>query len=163
MKRSEVNKESGSVLVETALIAPILILLIFFGVDLLVYSQGKTVVTQIARESTIYLATVPGTLVSTTPFENVRSNYGYEDWSQACSADYQVADCPHLHTQIRVYRMIASAKGFLDPGPSSITTTYSTEIDGNFVSVAVNVPIHTFFGMMSGNVQRTTKLRRVNT
>lgn len=163
MRRSEVNNESGSVLVETALVAPVLLLLIFFGVDMFFYSQSKTFVSQVARESAFYLATVPGTLVDTNPFINELGKNESADWKLACDANYNDDDCPHLQTQIRVNRMLSSAKVLIDAGNASITTDYDTDADGNFVSVSIDVPVLTFFGMFSGNVQRTVKLRRVNT
>lgn len=163
MKQSEVNNESGVVLVETAFIAPIMFLLIFFGVDMFFYSQSKTFVTQVARESAIYLATVPGTLTSTTPFVDELGKVGVEDWKMICDGDYYDDDCPQLNTQYRAYRMLSSAKGLVDADGSSITTDYDVDGDGNFVSVTINAPVGTLFGMFSGTVQKTVKLRRVNT
>ncbi len=162
MKSLKINNESGAVLVEAALIAPIIILLLFFGVDMFLYSQGKTVVTQVSRESTIYLATVPGTLVNTNPYVNLVAQEDSNTWSQLCDANYNVDDCPHLNTQYRIYRMLESAKSTLRFESANISTQYSTTVEGNFVTVSISVPVKTFFGMFSGNVGNTVKLRRVN-
>lgn len=158
------SKESGVILVEAAMIAPVLMMLIFFSVDLLIYSQGKTVVTQIARDGALYFATVPGVLATSSPsnpttYSNVISNDGTPEWSQLCNNDYNTSDCPHLNTQIRIYRMLSGTRNFIDSDNSTISTSY----DGTFVNVSVDSPVKTFFGFFSPNISKTIRLRRVNT
>lgn len=169
MKRHDVNNESGAVLVEAAIIAPVLFILIFFGVDLFMYTQSKTVVTQITRDAALYLATVPGNLVPSTVsspniFVNVLTdevNYPeteLEDWASACDADYNFDDCPQLNAHKRVQRMLISTREFMDVDNYSATTVY----DGNFVTVTVSVPITSFLSMFSTSIGSAITVRRVS-
>ena len=170
MKRYEVNNESGAVLVEAAIIAPVLFLVMFFGVDLFMYTQSKTVVTQVAREAALYLATVPGTLVADTPynrnvFVNILTdtvNYPeseVQDWTLACESDYNFDDCPQLNAHKRIQRMLNSSKVFYEVENSSTTTVY----DGNFVTVTVSVPLSSFLSMFAPSVGSAITVRRVAT
>lgn len=166
MNRSKVNSESGSILVEASIVAPVLFLFMFFGLDLFIYSQNKTVVTQVTREAALYLATVPGTLIPSTGlnpnvFTNILSDDAQEvaDWTSACEADFNFDDCPHLNTHIRVQRMLKSSRAFMDIENSSTTSVY----DGDFVTVTVSVPIETFLSMFSSSTGSVVTVRRVST
>jgi Flp pilus assembly protein TadG len=165
MSSSKKNKEAGAVLVETAFVAPVILLMIMFGLDLFIFSQSQSVVTQIARESALYLATVPGNLSSQTPYVNILQGNAQDvdEWAQLCNANYNLSDCAHLNAQIRVRRMLDSSSVFLNVAGAQVTTAYSESSGDKFVTVTLNVPVNTYFKVLSSSASRTVQLRRVNT
>lgn len=165
MSSTKKNSEAGTVLVETAFVAPVVLLLIMFGLDLFIFSQSQSVVTQIARESALYLATVPGNLSADESFVNILqgNEQDVKAWAQLCNANYNLSDCAHLNAQIRVRRMLESSSVFLNANGAQVTTTYSDNAGDKFVSVTLNVPVNTYFKVLSSSASRTVRLRRVNT
>jgi hypothetical protein len=59
--------------------------------------------------------------------------------------------------------MLDSSSVFLNVAGAQVTTAYSESSGDKFVTVTLNVPVNTYFKVLSSSASRTVQLRRVNT
>jgi hypothetical protein len=134
---SVILSDRGAVFVETTLIAPILILFFLFCADFLAYTKSHTFVSQVARDSLIFFATVPG-----KPSEGIHSDLFRSDSSEVTSlcgtTEYETdPSCYHRAAQIRALRALNSDDLTLNMDILEIDTDY------NSVDETVSIRIHT--------------------
>lgn len=143
----------GAILLETAIIAPILVFFALVGVDYFIYTKSKTFVTQIARESVLYLATVPA---STLDASYITVDKPDPDTEQTCLAVNNDGLCPHVLTVSRAVKLINTNNNYV----KTAEAIYNTSFDGSVVRVQIDVPTKNIFGILGENVQAVAYLPR---
>lgn len=170
MKKAELQNslshslERGSAIIETALVAPMLVMFFLFVIDFLIMSKSKAVLTQAARDAGIYYSTYPLPLqIGATSTETDSSIYSDEINSDACIANNASPSslCAEKSTFYHTYRMLSAEGGQLSLDYANGNFNMSFSYDGVRTSVTVSSKIKTLFFFEDKVIEKTAILRRI--
>ncbi len=157
------DSEQGSVLLESVIIAPFLVMFFMFCVDFLNYTKTQTYISQVARDATIFFAMVPGIPQANETVTNIYKDDGANECDQICEAtsfEEPSCYCYHLATQERIYRSIISDSGTLNMDSLNIETRYNDP--HKTVSVKIKVEKKLTFFWANKNVESKATLKKIN-
>jgi len=154
--------ERGGVLLEMAIISPILVTMFLFLVDFTIHSKSQTFVTQVTRDAAIYLATVRD---FPTPGENISviGSSDFQDNSQLCwnsppGDEINPSMCPHFNAQIRALRMIQSEAGYLNQNSLNMSSSFN----GQDITFTIRIIPNANFFWGEKEIITSATLRKVN-
>lgn len=155
------HKEGGAILVESAIIAPFLILLFLFCSDFLAYTKSQTFLAQVARDNAIYFAIIPGAPLPGTYSD--LSQGEFHDEIQLCEANsFSDPICLHLATQVRTMRAIIADGKTLNLNSIKIETSYDNTPDNENVSLNIIANKKILFWTKGKSIETRAVLRKVN-
>ena len=148
------KNEKGAALMEALIVGPIIVSVLFFFVDLLLFSKSETGLTQAARDAAIYLALTPGTMTQGAK-NNINSTN--PELIQLCVADPEAVDCPHAIAQQRAFLLLQAQNSYLEVQNASFSTSY----DGAKISLTISAPVKIAYTFQNRTITRTVVLKRI--
>jgi Flp pilus assembly protein TadG len=165
LSRAVDKNERGIAMLETVLIAPVLISIALFCTDLFFFSKSKTDLNQVTRDAAIFFAMYPGT----SGISGTQSNtHREETTSNVCILDplnlsghpqEDIDECEHVATQERAYRLMEAQQSYLNINRS--TTQITTTKTGNKVELFITAEVKSSFFLTNKTITSRAILRKI--